>query len=146
MKLREISTLFKPNLFYLGSLLILVIRYIYNQSMRFWVIFTVIIMILSRYRYRPVTVPLPLQRYRDPSSATVTEHYWPLRTVPQRYLTLQALLNITERYWTLPSVTERYPALPSVTQRYWTLLNVTERYRTLPNLCNVQQIIRFDSN
>ena len=65
-------------------------------------------MILSRYRYRPVTVPLPLQRYRDPSSATVTEHYWPLRTVPQRYRTLQAL----------PSVTERYPALLSVTERY----------------------------
>ena len=95
-------------------------------------------MILSRLRYRPVTVPLPLHRYRDPSSATVTEHYWPLRTVPQRYLTLQALLNVTERYWTLPSVTERYPALLNVTERYWTLPNVTERYRTYVTFSNVR--------
>jgi hypothetical protein len=53
-------------------------------------------MILSRYRYRPVAVPLPLQRYRDSSSATVIHRYGPFTTVTDRYrilplLALQAL-------------------------------------------------------
>jgi hypothetical protein len=73
-------------------------------------------MILSRYRYRPVTVPLPSRyrpvtvplpsRYRFWVSVTDRYRFWTnvtqgcpaLRTVPQRYLTLQALLNVTERY------------------------------------------------
>ena len=62
-------------------------------------------MILSRYRYRPVTVPLP-SRYRFWVSVTDRYRFWTnvtqgcpaLRTVPQRYRTLQALLNVTERY------------------------------------------------
>ena len=35
-------------------------------------VYTVKVMIMSRYRYRPVTIPLPLQRYRDSPSGTVT--------------------------------------------------------------------------
>ena len=56
-------------------------------------------MILSRYRYRPVTIPLPLQRYRDSPSATVTDRSPPLP-------------NVTERYRTLPTVNDRYRILP----------------------------------
>jgi hypothetical protein len=104
-------------------------------------------MILSRYRYRPVTVTLPslyslqssvTDRYRfflkgyrqlpfvtdrDTIVTCVTERY-------MRYRTLHALPNAT-------CVTERYmryrtlQALQSVTERYRTLQNITERYRTL---------------
>ena len=57
-------------------------------------------MILSRYRYRPVTVTaLPLQRYRDSPLTTVTQRYRPLP-------------NVTDRYPTLPTVTDRYRILP----------------------------------
>ena len=77
-------------------------------------------------RYRPVTVPLPLQRYRDRPSATVTYRYWPLPTVSHRYRTLHALPNVT-------SVTERYITLLNVTS----VTSVTERYRTLQALPNV---------
>ena len=52
-------------------------------------------MILSHYRYRPVTVALPLQRYRDSPSATVTDRSPPL-------------LTVTDRYRPLPTVTDRY--------------------------------------
>ncbi len=92
---------------------------------------TVIIMNLLRLRYRPVTVPLPLQRYRDRPSATVTYRYWPLPTVSNLYQALHALPNVTsvtERYRALQSVTERYSALQNVTERYRTLQSVTERY------------------
>jgi hypothetical protein len=52
-------------------------------------------------RYRPVTVPLP-SRYRlqlhvihrQPPLPNITD----VTDRPQRYLTLQALLNVTERY------------------------------------------------
>ena len=58
---------------------------------------------MSRYRYRPVTVPLPsryhrvtvplpLPRYRDSPSATVTDRYGPFTTVTERY---QPLPNLT---------------------------------------------------
>jgi hypothetical protein len=52
-------------------------------------------MILSLYRYRPVTVPAPLHRYRDRPLATVT---LPLPDRPP-----------------LPTVTHRYSPLPTVT-------------------------------
>jgi hypothetical protein len=59
-------------------------------------------MILSRYRYRPVTVPLP-SRYR---SVTVPLpflglRYRPLRTVTERYgplLNVTNVTNVTKRY------------------------------------------------
>ena len=74
-------------------------------------LYTVIIMILSRYRYRPVTVPLqftvlrygplpfflkgyrplPFVTDRDTSGTCVTERY-------KRYIPLQALQNVTDRY------------------------------------------------
>ena len=70
-----------------------------------------LIMIFFRYRYRPVTVFSPVTvRYRFWTN--VTQGCPALRTVPQRYPTLQALLSVTERYQALPSVTERYLALP----------------------------------
>ena len=43
-------------------------------------------MALCRYRYRPVTAALPLQRYRDSPSATVTR---PLLTVTESYCYLR---------------------------------------------------------
>jgi hypothetical protein len=46
---------------------------------------TVEVMIMSRYRCRPVTVALPLQRYRDSPSATVTDRYGPFTNVTGRY-------------------------------------------------------------
>jgi hypothetical protein len=61
-------------------------------------------MILSHFRYRPVTVPLPLQRYRDRPSATVTDRYRALPNVTsvtcvtQRYKRYRALQNVAERY------------------------------------------------
>jgi hypothetical protein len=64
---------------------------------------TVMLMILSRYRYRPVTVPLP-SRYRPV-------------TVPLPFLGL--------RYRPLPILDQRYPRLPCVTDRPPTLPNVT---------------------
>ncbi len=48
---------------------------------------------MSRYRYRPVTSPLPLPRYRDSTSATVTDRYGPFTTVTERY---RPLLTVTE--------------------------------------------------
>ena len=54
-------------------------------------------MILSRYRYRPVTVtPLPW--------SNVTERYGPLLNVTN-------VTNVTKRY-------QRYRTLPNVTERY----------------------------
>ena len=50
---------------------------------------------MSRYRYRPVTVALPLPRYRDSPSATVTDRYGPFTTVTERY---RPLLTVTESY------------------------------------------------
>ena len=50
-------------------------------------------MIMSRYRYRPVTVALPLQRYRDSPSATVTDRYGPFTAVTERY---RPLLTVPE--------------------------------------------------
>ena len=50
---------------------------------------------MSRYRYRPVTSPLPLPRYRDSTSATVTDRYGPFTTVTERY---RPLLTVTEYY------------------------------------------------
>ena len=50
---------------------------------------------MSRYRYRPVTIPLPLQRYCDSPSATATDRYGPFTTVTERY---QPLLTVTESY------------------------------------------------
>ncbi len=58
-------------------------------------------MILSRYRYRPVTD-------RDTIVTCVTERY-------MRYRTLQALQSVTERYRTLQNVTDRYRTLQNVT-------------------------------
>ena len=52
-------------------------------------------MIISRYRNRPVTIPLPLQRYR----------YWQLATVTDRS---PLLPNVTNRYWQFLTVTESY--------------------------------------
>ena len=68
---------------------------------------TVKIMILKRYRYRPVTVPLP-SRYRP---VTVPLPFWALRYRPlpfsgQRYTTLH------QRYRPLQTVTDRYRILP----------------------------------
>ena len=40
-------------------------------------------------------VPLPLQRYRDSPSGTVTDRNGPFTTVTERY---QALLTVTESY------------------------------------------------
>ena len=54
---------------------------------------------MSRYRYRRVTVALPLQRYHDSPSATVTDRYGPLTTVTERYRTL---LTVTKRNQMLP--------------------------------------------
>ena len=44
---------------------------------------TVKAMILSIYR--PVTVALPLQRYRDSPSTTVSDRYGPCTAVTERY-------------------------------------------------------------
>ena len=43
--------------------------------------------------YDYVPLPLPLQRYRDSPSATVTDRYGPFTTVTERY---QPLLTVTE--------------------------------------------------
>jgi hypothetical protein len=71
-------------------------------------------MILSRLRYRPVTVPLqflglryrtlPFLDQRYPRSPCVTDRD---TSVTKRSLTLHALLNVT-------SVTERYRALQAL--------------------------------
>ena len=53
---------------------------------------TVKVMIMSRYRYRPITVPLPFCPY-----------------VIDRY---RFRANVTQRYATLPTVTDRYRILP----------------------------------
>ena len=71
-------------------------------------------MILSRYRYRPVTVSLP-SRYRY--NVTVTDRRLPLHTV-------------TDRYRPFPIVTKRY-MLYRTLQALQGLQSVTERYRTL---------------
>ena len=73
---------------------------------------------MSRYRYRPVTVPLPFWALR----------YGPLPFSGQRYPTL---LIVTDRY---TNVTHRYPPLPIVTHRYPPLPTVTHRYPPLPNV------------
>ena len=67
--------------------------------------FTVIIMILSRYRYRPVTVPLqflglryrtlPFLDQRYPRLSCVTDRD---TSVTQRYRALQNVTSVTERY------------------------------------------------
>ncbi len=61
-----------------------------------------------------ITVPLPLQRYRDRASVTVADRYWPLRTVSHHYQALHALPNVTS----VTCVTERY-------KRYQVLQSVT---------------------
>jgi hypothetical protein len=55
-------------------------------------------MILSRLRYRPVTFPLPLQRYRD-------HRYIPLLTDTDRFQSLPSVTCVTQRYITLQTVT-----------------------------------------
>ena len=75
---------------------------------------------MSRYRYRPVTVPLQF---------TVL-----------RYGPLPFFLNVTDRYPSLRTVTQAVHALPNVTcvteryMRYRTLHNLTDRYRALQAL------------
>ena len=76
---------------------------------------------MSRYRYRRVTVALPLQRYHDSPSATVTDRYGPLTTVTERY---RSLLTVTESY-----CYKRY-------QRYINFFN-----KTL-NICSKHTILR----
>jgi hypothetical protein len=61
---------------------------------------TVEVMIMSRYRYRPVTIPSPLQRYRDSPSATVTDRYAPF-TTSVTSVTLIFLLNFKTHYITI---------------------------------------------
>ena len=56
-------------------------------------------MIMSRYRYRPVTV-------LGPTLPTVTVFGPTLPNVTQRYT------NVTDRYWPLLTVTDRYRILP----------------------------------
>jgi hypothetical protein len=71
-------------------------------------------MILSRLRYRPVTVPLQL--------------------LGLRYLPLPFWTNVTQGYPALWTVTQALPNVTSVTERYKrfrTLQSVTERYRAL---------------
>jgi hypothetical protein len=85
-------------------------------------------MILSRLRYRPVTVPLqflglryrtlPFLDQRYPRLSCVTDRDTSVTQRYMRYRTLQALPNVTERYRALQNVTERYrtlQALQSVT-------------------------------
>ncbi len=71
-------------------------------------------------RYRDVTVPLPLQRYRP---VTVT-------TLPSRY---RYNVTVTDRRSPLHTVTDRYRPFPIVTKRYM-------RYRTLQALQNVTSV------
>jgi hypothetical protein len=61
-------------------------------------------MISSRYRYRPVTVPLPFLGLVKHRYLTVTLPLWtyPLRTVTDRY---GPLLTVTDRYSPLPLLT-----------------------------------------
>ena len=70
---------------------------------------------MCRYRYRPVTSPLPFL-------ASVHQRYWSFINVTDRYL------NVTHRSSTLP---QRSSTLPNVTQRD---LNVTHRYPPLPTV------------
>ena len=73
-------------------------------------------MILSRLRYRPVTVPLPW-RYR-PVTVPLPSRYRYNVTVTDRRPPLH---TVTDRYGPFPIVTERhmrYRALQSVTERY----------------------------
>ena len=84
-------------------------------------------MISSRYRYRPVTVPLPFLGLIKHRYLTITS------PLPYRYLTLL----------TLPTVTHRYPPLPTVTHRYSSLLIVTHRYSPLPLLTVFLEIWYF---
>ena len=83
-------------------------------------LFTVKVMIMSSYRYRRVTVPLLLQRYRDSPSATVTDCYGPFTTV-------------TDSYWPLPNLT--VPCVTSVTSVTLIFLN-----KTL-NICSKHTIL-----
>ena len=77
-------------------------------------------MIMSRYRYHPVTIPLP-SRYRY--SVTVTHRRPPLRTVHHRY---RPLLTVHHRYRPLLTVTESYRYLRYKRyQRYIYLFNKT---------------------
>ena len=61
--------------------------------------YTVKVMIMSRYRYRPVTV-------LSPTLPTVPVFGPTLPNVTQRYT------NVTDRYRPLPTVTDRYRILP----------------------------------
>jgi len=86
--------------------------------------YTVKVMILFRYRYYPVTVPLQSQRYRP--LLTVTDRFPPLPNVTgvteryMRYRTLHALPNVT-------CVTERYMRYKRY-RTFQSVSSVTERY------------------
>jgi hypothetical protein len=80
-------------------------------------IITVKILMSLRLPYRPVTIPLPLHRYRDRPSTTDTiplpYGYLPLLTV----LRYRPLLTVTDYYSLLLTVafTYRYSPFPTVT-------------------------------
>ena len=57
------------------------------------------------FSFRLITVPLPLQRYRDSPSATVTDRYGPFTTVTERY---RPLPNLTVTCVTSVKKYQRY--------------------------------------
>ena len=69
-------------------------------------------MIVSRYRYRPIIVPLPFSGHRDPWSHSVHHRYTPVphrpslsppsRTVPHRPSPFHTVLHRPSPFFTVP--------------------------------------------